>query len=177
MEPMKGIQDKFVTAGVCILIGVILSACQQQTPAPGTMPRADMERLIKKSVEVFNTGDIEATHGIYAPDVIRHEQESVVPRVGIEKFKRQIQRIREGFSQIEMAIDDLIIENDKAVVRWTVHVVRPKPTEEDPQAVEKAAFTGITISRIEHGQIAEQWVYYDTASVLARLGYQVTPTE
>lgn len=177
MQRMNGKMGKFIKAGVYILLSTILAACQQQNQHQGKIPRAEIEKLIKKSVHIINVGDMEAVHGVYAPDLIRHEQDYSEPRVGIEQFKEQIQRIRKDFSHFALSINDLIIENDKAVVRWTVDVVRPKPTKDDPQAEEKGSFTGVTISRVKNAQIAEQWVYYDTASVLARLGYQVTPTK
>ena len=176
MKQAKKLVEMFIIAGIYIGLSAILYACQQQTSTSVTIPRAEVERLIMKSVDLFNTGNLRAVHGVYAPDFIRHEQEYTDPHIGVGLFKEHVKRLREHFSEFSITVYDLIIENDKAVLHWIVNL-KTKPTEEDSLAMEPHTVRGVTISRIENGQIAEQWVYYDSYSIVRQLGYGQLKTE
>ena len=176
MKQAKKLFEMFIIAGIYIVLSAILYACQQQNSTSVTIPRAEVERLIMKSVDLFNTGDLRTVHGVYAPDFIRHEQEYADPRIGVGLFKDHVKQLREHFSEFSLTVYDLIIENDTAVLHWIVKL-KPKPTEEDSLPMKPHTVRGVTISRIENGQIAEQWVYYDSYSIVKQLGYGQLKTE
>jgi len=58
-------------------------------------------------------------------------------------------------------------------LRWKADVKR-LPTADAGDIPELMKFEGVTISRFENGEIAEQWVYYDSNLVLTltRLRYK-----
>ena len=49
------------------------------------------------------------------------------------------------------------------------------PREGQPATGKKIRLSGVTISRIVNGKIAEEWLYYNAAAFLTQLGFTITP--
>jgi steroid delta-isomerase-like uncharacterized protein len=66
-----------------------------------------------------------------------------------------------SFPDLEITIDDVIVENDKVVERYTASGTQTGPFGDLPASGRAATWTGINIFRIECGRIVEIWSEVD----------------
>ena len=72
---------------------------------------------------------------------------------------------------MNVTVEDVIAEGDKVVTRVTLRGTHQGETEEfGPPTGRQVELKGITISRIEGGQIVEDWDAYDNLSAMQQLG-------
>lgn len=102
--------------------------------------------------EVFNKRNISLVDELVSPNFVNHNA-SIQVR-GVEGVKRAVMAQLSAFSDIHTAIEDIIAEGDKVVVRGRDHFT-PQP---DGKSVE---LTWIEILRLEDGKLAEAWVEAD----------------
>ena len=77
--------------------------------------------------------------------------------------------IEGAFSDVTFIVEDMVVEGDKVVWRWTIHGKHTgvfqglQPTGKD------FSFSGISILRLENGKFAELWVEQDMMGLLGQL--------
>ncbi len=106
--------------------------------------------------EVFNHRNTALLDEFIAPNFKNHNASIHVQ--GIEGVKRSFQAQFEAFPDIHTAIEDMIAEGDKVVVRARDRFTQPS----DAKSVE---LTWIEILRLENGKLAEAWVEADLRSL------------
>jgi steroid delta-isomerase-like uncharacterized protein len=106
---------------------------------------------------------------VYAADVVWHEPDRDIH--GTEEAKQFVTVYKTAFPDLQVTIEDLIAEGDKVVTRVTLRGTHQGETEEfGPPTGRQVESKGVTISRIEGGEIVEDWDSYDNLSVLQQLG-------
>ena len=106
---------------------------------------------------------------VYADDVVWHEPDRDIH--GIEEAKQFISTYKTAFPDLNITVEDVIAQGDKVVSRVTLRGTHQGETEEfGPPTGRQVEGAGITISRIEGGQIVEDWDSYDNLSTLQQLG-------
>lgn len=123
--------------------------------------------LARRSWEIVdNLGVIEE---IYAPDVVLHEPDRDVR--GLEEARQFVTTYKTAFPDLNVTVEDVIAEGDKAVTRWTVRGTHQGEVEEfGPPTGRQVEIKGLTMHRIEGGKIVEEWEGYDNLGVLQQLG-------
>jgi predicted ester cyclase len=112
-----------------------------------------------------------------ADDCANH---SALPEAqGRAGFERIIGKIRVAFPDMTYALDDVIVEGDKAVLRMTMSGTHRGPltfTRFPAEPTNKAVkFEQIHIMRVADGKIVEHWLGQDSLAMFRQLGFQVTP--
>jgi C-1 hydroxylase len=108
--------------------------------------------------ELWNhTGDLDAATELFAPD-------------RVEDAKQEAASVRRGFPDLESTIEDLIAERDKVVAHWRAQATHQGEYMGIPPTGNRVDFRGISIYRIEGGQIAESWSVSDLLSMMQQLG-------
>jgi predicted ester cyclase len=74
-----------------------------------------------------------------------------------------------------MAIEDQIAEGDKVVTRWSTSAVHTGNLMGIPASGKPGMVSGITISRVAGGRIAEEWTNWDQVGMLQQIGAIPTP--
>jgi steroid delta-isomerase-like uncharacterized protein len=90
---------------------------------------------------------------------------------GVKAVRRQF---GDGFPDIRMDVDDMVAEDDRVVVRWTVRGTHTGPFQGLPPTYRKIEFGGTTHVRIADGKIVEGWQHMDILKGMQQLG--VVPT-
>gem|GEM_PF-1548938 len=124
------------------------------------MTEAHNAVLVRRMVEeIWNRGDLRVADLLFTSDYINHA--GLIPDLicGPEAIKISVALYRSAFPELQIAIDELTAKRDAVVLRWTA---RGSATQ--------GSLTGILVSRIADGQIAESWTEWDRAGVLAGLG-------
>jgi steroid delta-isomerase-like uncharacterized protein len=125
--------------------------------------------------EVMNGGDLAVIDQIFAPDAQLH-----APLAGIqpktEGLKKVVAGLREGFPDLQVAIDDLFSGGDKVVVRWhTTRQTHRGVYRGIPPTGRKVSMTAIQVFRMRDGRIADVWFELDALGGARDMG--VVPPE
>ena len=113
--------------------------------------------------ELWNhTGNLDAAAELFTPD-------------RVEDAKQEAASVRRGFPDLENTIEDLIAERDKVVVHWRAQATHQGEYMGIPPTGNRVNFTGISIYRIERGQIAESWSVSDLWGMMQQLGAVPSP--
>jgi steroid delta-isomerase-like uncharacterized protein len=119
--------------------------------------------------EIVNKQNPQAIEEVYAPNFVWHEPDQDIQ--GYEQARQFVSAFFKGFPDINISVEDVIAEGDKAVTRYTIRGTHQGETEEfGPPTEKQMELKGITIHRFEDGKIVEEWEAYDNLSVMQQLG-------
>lgn len=94
--------------------------------------------------------------------------------VGIDAFKEWVAGTRTTYPDFNMTIVELVSKGDRFVYRWTANGTNTGPGDSPPTG-KKVDFSGVNFAAISNGEIVEEWVYFNRASVLTQLGFAISP--
>ena len=89
-----------------------------------------------------------------------------------ELLKQHIAGYEAAFPHYALAVEDLIAEADKVVVRFTFRATYGGGFMNIPATGQQVAMPGIIIYRIADGKIVEHWMEVDSAALMQQLGVQ-----
>jgi steroid delta-isomerase-like uncharacterized protein len=124
--------------------------------------------------EVLNGRNLNLLDELATPDYIEHNP---LPGqgTGIEGIRDRYTTVFNAFDS-QFAIDDVIAEGDKVVLRWTQSGTHIGPILGMPRTGRSFRTTGIEIWRVENGKLAEHWDVVDIFGQLMQLGLLPEPT-
>ena len=94
---------------------------------------------------------------------------------GIKDFKQYFSKIYDAFPDLHGTIDDIIIEGDKAVIRYTMTGTHKGELMGIPPTNKKVTWSALEIDRFAGGKFVEAWERFDTLGVMQQLGVVPTP--
>src|SRR5918995_4269896 len=154
-----------------------LLACWHDLSAPQTrasrkervgMSEENKEKA-RRSWEIVNQRDPDLIEEIYPPDFVWHEPDQDIR--GYEQAKHFVSTFFAALPDINITVEDVVGEGDKAVTRYTIRGTHQGETEDfGPPTGRQMELKGITIHRFEDGKIVEEWEAYDNLSILQQLG-------
>jgi predicted ester cyclase len=123
--------------------------------------------LARRAWEALDNPDL--IDEVYASDVVWHEPDRDIH--GTQQAKQFISLYKSAFPDMSASVEDVLAEGEKVVTRVSIRGTHRGETEEfgAPTGRQIEGYL-ITISRIEGGQIVEDWDAYDNLSVLQQLG-------
>jgi steroid delta-isomerase-like uncharacterized protein len=132
---------------------------------------ADLKTIARRwNEELFNAnGRIETAHEFVAADFLDHSGPPWQP-AGIEGVYWIANVFRTAFPDIYSNVEDVIVEGDKAVVRFSAGGTHLGELFGIPATGKAGTLTGIHIFRIADGKIAEHWGNSDDLGMMQQLG-------
>jgi predicted SnoaL-like aldol condensation-catalyzing enzyme len=134
-----------------------------------TQPADEIREQNKELVRRFYTlafveHDLNAAGAFMAPDYILHDPTLKGEQLsGIDAWKN----LQGGYFKLipnhQLKIEDQVAEDDKVVTRWCA---RGSENGKDFD------ITGITMTRVQDGQIAEEWQDWDAEGLYRQLGQE-----
>jgi steroid delta-isomerase-like uncharacterized protein len=118
--------------------------------------------------ELLNTGQVEAAADLVSAD---YEEHDPLPGQGsgregaLDRFSLITTALAPRF-----AIEDVIAEDDRIVVRWTNSGTHVGEFAGIPATGRTFTISGIDIYRVADGQLCEHWHVIDQLSMLGQLG-------
>jgi len=118
--------------------------------------------------KIVNQRNPDAIDAVYAPDLVWHEPDEDIQ--GSDQAKQFVSMYFAAFPDINVTVEDVIGDGDKAVTRWTIRgthrgeLMGIAPTEKQME------LKGITIHRFEGSKIVEEWERYDNLAMMQQLG-------
>ena len=128
------------------------------------MADTDTVALVRRAVEeIWNHGELDVADTLFAADYSNHA--GLIPDLirGPEAIKIGVAFYRTAFPDLHITIDQLTAHRDAVLLRWTAR-----------NSTGQGTLTGLLVSRVANGYIAESWMQWDQAGALARLGFDHT---
>ncbi|MCB0212682.1 MAG: ester cyclase [Anaerolineae bacterium] len=132
---------------------------------------ADNKAVAMRWQDMFRSSqeDLSKLDEFLAADFISH---SAPPGLdpGIEGVKQMISIFQNAFPDMKGAVEDVVAEGDKVVVRFSGTATHQGEFFGIPPTGKSIKSTGINIFRIEAGKIIEHWNNADDLGLLQQLG-------
>jgi predicted SnoaL-like aldol condensation-catalyzing enzyme len=111
--------------------------------------------------EVFNNGNPAALQDILGPTVAHHAAGGYPDGMQPGEVAAMMDDFLAAFPDLRITLDDLIVEDDTVVERYTATGTQSGPLGELSATGRTVTWTGINIFRIECGRIVEVWSEVD----------------
>ncbi|MFC1528358.1 ester cyclase [Candidatus Latescibacterota bacterium] len=154
-----------------IVVAVLVMGCGQQQAE--IEKQKEIARLVIE--EAWNKGNLDVMDEHYAPDYVYHQ--TPFPDIqGLDAYKQFITDNRTNYPDIRQAIDDIVVEGDKVVIRGTY-----QGTQEGTSPTlgistgKRVDFKWCIVSRKVNGKTVEDWAYVDWLGFMQQLGYKMNP--
>lgn len=120
--------------------------------------------------EVLNGRDLAVTQEITAPETVVHWP-FPDPGSGAAGLRKIAEGLLEGFPDLVVAIDDMIVKDDMVVVRWrTTRQTHTGAYRGLPPTGRNVRMTAIQIFRVADGRIREAWLELDALGGAQQMG-------
>jgi predicted ester cyclase len=133
--------------------------------------------LVKDFFEqVWNNKNLDLLDEVYSPDFVLHalwqntSAGGAIEAHGIEPAKKVIGGWLAGFPDMTVTVDDQVAEGDRVGSRHTSTGTHTETFMGMAPTGKKATITGMTITRIENGKMAEAWTAWDALGMFEQLG-------
>lgn len=120
--------------------------------------------------EVLNGKNLDLVDELFAPEYVNHDPTSPEEMRGPESIKQFFSAYLAAFPDLRFTVEDQVAEGDKVVSRWASAGTNRGELMGAAPTGKRVDFTGITISRISEGRIAEDWTSYDALGMMRQLG-------
>ena len=142
-----------------LLICVPAAGIAQDCPQTGRDENAAIARRWHE--DVINHRTPAALQEILGASITHHAAGGYPDTMDPAEVEEMMDDFLTSFPDLKYTIDDLIVENDKVVERYTASGTQTGPLGDLPASGRSATWTGINIFRIECGRIAEVWSEVD----------------
>jgi steroid delta-isomerase-like uncharacterized protein len=122
---------------------------------------------VRRAVDHFNRGDLEAYLEVYAADAVLHDF-GIEP--GVDNIRRFYQGFMAAFPDVQITTEDLIGEGDQVAERITLRGTHRGDFQGVPPTGKPITMSGITILRFQDGRCVERWTQGDFLGLLQQLG-------
>jgi predicted ester cyclase len=85
------------------------------------------------------------------------------------KVVRRSTALRTAFPDFHITIDDLLVDDDKVVMRYRGQGTHRGPFGAAAPTNKAVTYTGIAILRLSNGRIAEEWTEYDSLGLMRQI--------
>ncbi|HXT69326.1 MAG TPA: ester cyclase [Vicinamibacterales bacterium] len=131
---------------------------------------AENKAIVRKWFdEVWNQGKVETIDKLLAPGAVVHGL-GPAPMIGPAGFKAFHSAYRNAFPDVTLQVDDLIAEGDCVAARWSGKGTHKGDGLGFAATNKPATFSGMTIVRVQNGQLVEGWNQFDQFGMLQQLG-------
>ena len=148
-----------------VLLGLMCPGC-----APSSTARLEENKaLVRRCAEEVEKGNWAIFDELLARDYVYHMSRRPKPLTRKE-YEELMRAIRAAFPDQRVTVEDMIAEGDKVVTRYTSSGTHKGDFMGIPATGNKVVATGIVISRIAEGKIAEEWEEFDGVGFMQQLG-------
>ncbi len=140
-----------------IVVSVGCSAPEEmQVEADLVSSTAEHEALIRQVLELIDERNLDAAMEFYAEDYIYHGPGGLELR-GRDAIRGLWVDFLAGLPDLSATVDDLIIQGDKIVLRWTIRGTHTGELLGFPASNNAITLPITEIFRVADGQLAEAW--------------------
>jgi steroid delta-isomerase-like uncharacterized protein len=141
-----------------------VTVTREDPPAP---PLEEPRRVVERAWQAIQSGDWESVDAIFAADYVRHTENGHLP---LDVFLSLIREEHKAFPDTTFELSDFISSDGRLAFRWSSTATHLGHYFDVPPTGRRVTASGITISRLEDGKIAEDWTSWNKHQLLATLG-------
>ena len=134
------------------------------------MSKANKAVVRKIREEGCRAGKLHLLDGLYTDDYVYHGTAMTGVREGLTGFKEMIAPYLEAMPDFQEKVLDQVAEGDRVASRIVGSGTHRGPLLGTAPTGRRITWSAITICRFRGGKIAEEWVEFDSSSVLQQLG-------
>jgi steroid delta-isomerase-like uncharacterized protein len=124
----------------------------------------------QKMGEAVVTGNLEALHGLFAPDAVDHDPAPDQVQ-GAEGYIHFFTQFRRAFPDLNLAIDHLVADEDNIAFAYTITGTHLGPFQGIPPTGKKIKARGMQITKFDaNARIQERWGSSDELGILQQIG-------
>ena len=142
------------------------------------MAGKETSSIVRRYFEAGGADDLAAWDGICDADMVLYPG-FAEPIIGLERVKRFTADFHTAMSPYSLTVDDFIVENERAAVRWTASGTHSAPMSTPggmvPATGKRVSMTGTSFLRVADGRIVEERVQADVLSMMQQLGIIPSP--
>ncbi len=133
------------------------------------MSAEDVGRIVRRYIEdVWNRGDLAALDALTTPAFAYHLGGQ--PPRDRSAFGQFIRATHVAFPDWRVEILDIIVEGQRAAVRWSGRVTHEGPFRGIAPTGRTITVSGINVYEVTDGRIAVEWEQTDSLGMLQQLG-------
>ncbi|MFN0154941.1 MAG: ester cyclase [Gaiella sp.] len=127
--------------------------------------------IVRRLVDgVWRDRNLAVVDELVAPGYVGHDPSQPEPIRGRDGYKQNIGIYQAAYHDAAITIDHQLAEGDYVVTRWTGRGTHTGELMGISPTGKEVTVSGITISRIEEGKVAEAWELFDALGMLVQLG-------
>lgn len=159
-----------VTVMLCAAILAASVGCQGAPPGIGDTPTERNKALVRRWFEEgFNKRQLPVVDELFAEHVVINGQ-----ALGWDGLKQSMSRHLSAFPDLHVTIDDIVAEEDKVGIWYTVEGTHQGEFEGIAPTGKHVRWAGFDLLRVEDGKISEARFLSDFFGLLTQLGARVT---
>jgi steroid delta-isomerase-like uncharacterized protein len=139
------------------------------------MPSKNKALIRRLFAEVWNKGNLRVAGEIFSYDYTMHDP-IIKHEPGIQSYERHVTQVRATFPDIKFTIEDLVEEGNKVVILWKAQGTHKAEFLGVPDTGKRVTVTGITVTRLSRGKVAESWANWNALGMMQQLGVDVLQT-
>lgn len=117
----------------------------------------------------WDRGDVDVLDTVLGPGYRRRARAGDEGQ-GLAEFKAAIVATRSAFPDLTTTIDEIVVEGDRAAVRWHSTGRHERPFLGVPPTHRQVQVSGSTFARFQGDRIVEEFVTWDPRALLSALG-------
>ena len=140
-----------------------------------------MMNMQKKAADAYvaawNKGNVDALDRYLTKDAVRRLPQSVTTSnsKNLMELKKEITGFRALFPDIKVTTEEIIMQDNVAVVRWTLTGTNKIKAMGYPGDGSKVNLKGVSVLRFENGKLKEDVAYYDVYELRKQMGLVAKP--
>ncbi len=135
------------------------------------MSAEENKALVRRVFEEgWNAGNLDVFDETTTPDYVLHDPSVPEDVIGVDGIKAFASMFLQAFPDLRFALEDRIAEGDKVVTRWTSSATHWGELMGIAPTGNRTGVSGVTISRISGGKLAEDWNNWDTLGLMRQIG-------
>ena len=139
------------------------------------MSAEENRAVVRRFWGVWEDGNIGLVDELLAPDYVNHSPGMPDQPTGPEGVKAVVAMFRSGMPDLRVVIDDMIAEDDKVAVRYTIEGTHEGDLFGIPPTGRRVSIESFTVERVSDGKIREHWRITDSLNMMQQLGAIPTP--
>ena len=131
---------------------------------------ADAKLIVKRLIEEPWKGNFDVIDEYVSPSYVGRDAAEPEQIKGPAGVRANVEKYIAGFPGGGITVDDQVAEGDKVATRWTGRGTHTGEVAGIAPTGKEVTVSGLTISRLEGGQVVEEWTNWDTLGMLVQLG-------
>jgi len=154
-----------------LLIFQISTSCQK------TDYKQQINPILDKYLEAWNTGNLEALDAITSAEFELRINPDFKPRNGHKLLKEEITNTRNGFPDFHLTVEERLFVGDSAVViHWNFTGTNTGKSSM-PSTGNKVNIPGFSVIFFADNLLTGEWIAFSDLAWVTQLGFALTPPE